>query len=95
MTTETTRVIYSPSFGGGLTFEESFSADDPRLVELYNKGASFHEAQDVFPTLYSGAWSNLRHKDVPKGSWWKINEYDGAESVDVITSLDDSGFKQA
>ena len=93
--TETTRVIYSPSFGGGLTFEESFSADDPRLVELYNKGASFHEAQDVFPTLYPSAWSNLRHKDVPKGSWWKINEYDGAESVDVITSLDDSGFKQA
>jgi hypothetical protein len=95
MTTETTRVIYSPSFGGVLTFEESFSADDPRLVELYNSGASLCEARDVFPEIYAEAWYDATHKDVPKGSWWKIEEYDGAESVDVITSLDDSGFKQA
>ena len=93
--TETTRVIYSPSFGGGLTFEQSFSADDSMLVELYNRGASFKEAQKVFPELYSGAWDTLCHVDVPKGIWWKINEYDGAESVQLITSLDESGFKQA
>tara|TARA_R110000851_G_scaffold34409_2_gene91452 strand:+ start:593 stop:880 length:288 start_codon:yes stop_codon:yes gene_type:complete len=95
MTPETTRVIYSPSFGGGLTFEQSFSADDPRLVDLYNRGASFREAKNVFPEISLGAWGALHHRDVPKGSWWKIKEYDGWESVEVIASLDDSGYKQA
>tara|TARA_R110000823_G_scaffold25620_1_gene75380 strand:+ start:216 stop:503 length:288 start_codon:yes stop_codon:yes gene_type:complete len=95
MTTETTRVIYSPSFGAGLTFEQSFSADDPRLVGLYNSGASICEVRDVFPEIYAATWYDARHKDIPKGKWWKIEEYDGYESVEIIDSLDDSGFKQA
>jgi hypothetical protein len=93
--TETTRVIYSPSFGASLTHESDISADDPRLVDLYNRGASWRVAVQIFSDVPSMAWDTLCHVDVPKGIWWKINEYDGAESVQLISSLDDSGFKQA
>jgi hypothetical protein len=92
-----TRVLYSQGFGAGIgpDWNESPSCDDPVLVALYDSGATQAEVEDVFPDAYWGGWKNVLHRDVPKGSWWRIEEFDGSERVEVIDNLEKSYYTQA
>jgi hypothetical protein len=91
------RVLYSPGFGAGIGSEwiSTPRCDDPVLVELYDLGATQAEVEQAFPDEYWSGWVNVTHRDVPEGSWWRIHEYDGSESIIVVTSLEEAGFVQA
>ena len=92
----TVRVLCSPGFGAGIgPAWTSVSGDDPQLVALYNCGATCEEVEKAFPQECWGGWEDVAHVDVPLGSWWSIEEYDGAEFVNVVTSLQDAGFRKA
>jgi hypothetical protein len=91
------RVLYSPGFGAGIGHDwiDSPRCDDPVLVALYDRRASRDEVEQAFPDEYWGGWDNVTHRDVPEGSWWRIHEYDGSESIIVVNSLEEAGFVQA
>jgi hypothetical protein len=92
-----TRVLFSRGFGAGIgpDWNDAPRCDDPVLVTLYNRGATKEEVEEAFPEAYWGGWGNVTHIDVPEGSWWRIEEYDGSEHVEVIDHLEKSSYTQA
>jgi hypothetical protein len=94
-------VLYSPGFGAGWTswgfgnneFRD-FLLFDKTLVEM---AMSESDTEDVeayinsqFPEeyLYMGGWRDITVAWVPKGTLFKINEYDGSESIELKENSD-------
>jgi hypothetical protein len=89
-------VVYSPGFGAGWsTWDHGEYGDalifDPMIVDLVEK-------QDVnqlvsyvslrYPDLYTGGMRDLTVKWLPQGTLFRINEYDGSESVETMDGVD-------
>ena len=82
-------VLYSPSFGAGwftwnptmheLIFEPAIAqfVEDEKFDELQ----TYIELK--YPEIYKGGLMDLEVAWVPIGTEFKINEYDGAESVEL------------
>jgi len=83
-------VLVSPGYGAGWY---TWNLDHPELlflppvVELVLAGASFYDIEDCIRSryeedeIYTGGASDLVVKWVPQGSQFRIEEYDGAESL--------------
>jgi len=89
------KLLISPGYGAGWsTWNLPAMATDKDLIELFEKGCTYEEmeklciekhytdAYDMPP--YMGGFLQLEVVEVPKGVFYRINEYDGAESVEVF-----------
>lgn len=89
-------VLYSPGFGAGWY---TWNPDErllfhPILVELVESGKQKDITKDFMEALigqgsgYYGGSANLTIAWVPQGARFRVDEYDGSESV-VVMSPDD------
>ena len=92
-------VLYSPGFGAGWsTWNEAFAEFflfDKGLVELALSGAKEDAVREYLESslpysdiLYLGGWKNISVKYLPVGTVFRVNEYDGSESVIVFDEND-------
>lgn len=94
-------VLVSSGFGAGWsTWNATERAYDKRVVDLFKKyGPNITAEQEKtiaktigamgYDTPYMGGWKNIHIEVVPRGAlYWRINEYDGAESLEIFDSHD-------
>jgi hypothetical protein len=86
-------ILYSPGYGAGWSTwgggpEMVF---DPEIVELVEQNRH-DEISDLVESrgldFYCGGASDLRIMWLPEGTAFRITEYDGNESVEVIGEID-------
>jgi len=81
-------VLYSPGFGAGWyswNYECPEILFDPAIVKLveekkFNELATYVTLK--YPDIYTGGMKDLEVEWMPVGTEFKINEYDGAESIE-------------
>lgn len=84
-------VLYSPSFGAGWsTWNEDmeglvFDHIIVNAVLAGDKDAALARAREILPGGYFGGIDDLCVKWVSIGAQFEITEYDGAESVEVLS----------
>ena len=82
------KVVYSPGFGAGLSTWTPVRPDDPELIRLVETNASYEvlEAycEQKYGAEYYGGLTTAEIGYVPCGSFWRIREYDGAETIEVF-----------
>lgn len=93
-------VLISPDWGAGWSTWASDNfpinvALDKRVIEKWLELKDDPDGRKKFETwlseitgnrhFYTGGWSDLELVFVPKGSTFKIDEYDGNESISLIT----------
>lgn len=89
------KVLISPGFGAGWsTYGCKEMATDKELIELFEKGCTCEQMRqllisknfkDVYGGYpYMGGFGDLTVEEVPPGRLFKINEYDGAESIEFF-----------
>lgn len=87
-------VIYSPGFGAGWytwNREHPELMFDPGIVDLLENGE--HEKLDAYvklkwPEIYAGGMDSLKIVWLTEGTAFKIEEYDGNESITVKENVD-------
>lgn len=86
-------ILVSEGFGAGWS---SWNSDktivfDPRIIEAVQQRLPFSAVEDYlqlkYPTGYFGGYEQLNIEWLPIGTQFRIDEYDGAESI--ITSDQD------
>lgn len=91
------KVLISKGFGAGWsTWNYKEMAVDKDLISLFEKGCTEDEMAELcvkkgYTSLfggdpYMGGFSELVVEEVPKGCYFKIREYDGAESIEIFDS---------
>ena len=82
-------VLYSPSFGAGWYTWNATMPElifEPAIAKLVDE-EKFDELQTYvelkYPEIYKGGLMDLEIQWVPVGTEFRINEYDGAESVEL------------
>lgn len=82
-------ILYSPGFGAGWytwNYDLPEILFDPAIVQLVEE-EKFNELQTFvelkYPTLYKGGMMDLEIAWLPEGTEFRIDEYDGAETVEV------------
>lgn len=87
-------ILYSPGFGAGWsTWNSECYAYDKRIVEKFIEDPQLFRR--VGPDLvafmtslgydgYYGGADDLSLKFIPKGTLFRINEYDGSESIELF-----------
>ena len=82
-------VIYSPSFGAGwYTWNTEYPqiVFDPVVVKYVEDKKLDELATYVaitYPDIYAGGLDDLAVQWIPEGTLFRINEYDGNESVEI------------
>ena len=85
-------VLYSPNFGAGwYTWNQEHPAImfDPNIVKFvekkeWDKCKTYVELK--YPDIYAGGLEDLQIEWIPEGTLFKINEYDGNESIELKES---------
>jgi len=89
-------VVYSPNFGAGWY---SWNPEHPELIfdptiVKYVEGSDLGSLRSYiglkFPDIYAGGLEDLSIKWIPQGTEFRIDEYDGNESV--VTRDQDNWF---
>jgi hypothetical protein len=82
-------VLYSPGFGAGWYSWNRESPEiifDPSIVKFVEK-EKWEELKVYvelkYPSIYTGGMDTLQVEWIPKGTLFKINEYDGSESIEL------------
>ena len=82
-------VLYSPGFGAGWSTWNQEVPEiifDPDLVGFVenDQWAELHTYVTLkYPGLYTGGMKELAVAWIPQGALFKINEYDGSESIEL------------
>jgi hypothetical protein len=81
-------VLYSPGFGAGWytwNYEYPEILFDPAIVKFIEK-EQFDELVTYvtlkYPDIYTGGMKDLKVEWIPEGTLFKVNEYDGSESIE-------------
>ena len=92
------KVLISPGYGAGWsTWECPEMAFDERLIRAFERGISKEDMQALCVECgytsfghppYMGGFKNLMVVEVPSGTMFRIHEYDGYESVEML-DMDD------
>lgn len=85
-------VLYSPGFGAGWSTwawdgEAESLAMNAKIVEAFLAGggeAATRVAEELHPDVYTGGAEDLSVEWIAKGTAFRINEYDGNESIEVL-----------
>jgi hypothetical protein len=87
-------VLYSPDFGSGWytwNREQPELLFDPGIVQLVEEN-KWDELKTYvtlkYPNIYDGGIWDLRVAWIPEGSLFRINEYDGDESIELKDDAD-------
>jgi hypothetical protein len=81
-------VLYSPGFGAGWSTWNQEVPEilfDPAIVKFVEKDQWAELETYVslkYPGLYKGGMKDLTVDWIPEGTLFRINEYDGAESIE-------------
>ena len=92
------KVLISPGYGAGWsTWNNSALAVDPRIIDAFERGVSREEMHDLceelgYGDVYMGGFEDLVVEEVPAGTVFRINEYDGYESIE---EFDESSWIRA
>lgn len=91
-------VLVSGGFGAGWSTwaddeYKEFFVFDSGLVDLASKEATEDEVQEYLNICgidkeYLGGWSDVRVEWVPRGVQFKIDEYDGSESLCIVGEIE-------
>lgn len=93
------KVLISPGYGSGWsTWNDPRMAFDGRLIEAFERGISKEDMKALCVECgyvdpygyapYMGGFNNLIVVEVPSGTMFRIREYDGYESVEML-DMDD------
>ena len=88
------KVLISPGFGAGWsTWNDKRMAVDKDLIELFEKGCTLKEMmllcdEKGYEDVYYGGFDGLAVVEVAEGVHFKVIEYDGAESIEVLEEED-------
>jgi hypothetical protein len=82
-------VLYSPGFGAGWytwNYDHPEILFDPAIVKFVEKEkwdelATYVELK--YPEIYTGGMRDLTIEWIPEGALFKVNEYDGSESIEL------------
>lgn len=88
-----TKILISPGFGAGWStwaddFFKEFMLKDSTLIKMAERGASEEEVgsyiREKYPDdyIYTGGWSRINVVELSSGTLFKVNEYDGSESIE-------------
>lgn len=88
-------VLYSPGHGAGWsTWNNEYSDElmfDPGLVDLIESGAEIEKVEAYatlkWPDIYLGGLDGLTIEWVPQGTAFRVQEYDGAESIEICDNI--------
>jgi hypothetical protein len=87
-------VLYSPDYGSGwYTWNQDYPEIlfDPAIVKLVEEN-KFDELKTYvtlkYPKLYVGGIWDLQVALIPEGAMFRVNEYDGAESIELKDDAD-------
>lgn len=87
-------VLYSPGFGAGWytwNYQSPEILFDPAIVKLVEQ-EKFDELQTYvelkYPEIYKGGIMELEIEWIPEGTLFKVNEYDGAETIELKENND-------
>ncbi len=82
-------VLYSPGFGAGWytwNYDAPEILFDPAIVKFVEK-EQFDELETYvtlkYPDIYAGGMKDLKVAWIPEGTLFKVNEYDGSESIEL------------
>lgn len=89
------KVLISKGYGAGWsTWNCSKMATDKDLIEAFERGCTLEEMQELCRVKgyddgyegapYMGGFDGLAVVEVPKGSYFQIREYDGAEYIEIF-----------
>jgi hypothetical protein len=82
-------VLISPKYGGGWYSWNPRHPEilfDPAIVDFVEKEQSEELQVYVtlkYPDIYNGGIDGLTIEWVPEGALFRVNEYDGAESIEI------------
>jgi hypothetical protein len=82
-------VLYSPGFGAGWSTwnqERPEILFDPAIVKFVEKDQWAELETYVtlkYPDIYKGGMKDLAIAWVPEGTLFRVNEYDGSESIEL------------
>lgn len=90
------KLLISPGYGAGWsTWNFPAMATDKDLIELFEKDCTCEEMERLCieknytdgygEPPYMKGFQQLEIVEVPKGTLYRINEYDGAESVEIFS----------
>ena len=87
-------VLYSPDYGSGwytLNRNHPELFFDPAIVQLVEED-KFDELKTYvtlkYPNIYEGGMWELKVAWIPEGAMFRINEYDGDESIELKDDMD-------
>lgn len=86
-------VLYSPGFGAGWsTWNREYPqlVFDPAIVRYVEKGDKEKLAEYMalkYPDAYTGGMDDLTVAWIPEGTAFRIDEYDGSESIEIMTEV--------
>ena len=87
-------VLYSPGFGAGWytwNYDYPEILFDPAIVKFVEKKQFDELATYVtlkYPEIFTGGMEDLTVEWIPEGTLFKVNEYDGSESIELKESDD-------
>ena len=86
-------VLYSPGFGAGwFTWHHIEElVYDPRVVHYVETGEKeliLSYVGEVYPDVYCGGVDDLQIEWINEGTLFRINEYDGNESIEIKDNVD-------
>lgn len=90
-------VLYSPGYGAGWsTWNKEFKRQlifEPTIVQMLEDGIPYHEIENyvtsTYPNeIYTGGVDQLEIRWIPEGTLFTIKEYDGSETIQLITEID-------
>ena len=94
------KVLISPGYGAGWsTWNEPGLATDARIIDAFERGISREEMKQLCIDLgytggfegtepYMGGFEQLQIVEVPAGTIFRVDEYDGSESIEVFSDSD-------
>ena len=85
-------VLIAPNYGAGWYTENPYYEllFDPILVQYVeenNKTALKKYVEKQYPNAYLGGIDDLVIRWVPEGALFRVTEYDGAESIEILENL--------
>jgi hypothetical protein len=84
-------VLVSRGYGAGWSTWGSVSVFEPELVEAVERGEKpevlLEIADRLYPDEYNGGAEDLTVVWLPQGTAFRINEYDGAESLEIMEAV--------
>lgn len=86
-------VLYSPGFGAGWYTWHNIAEliYDPRIVHYVETGEKeliLSYVDEVYPDVYCGGVDDLEIAWINEGTLFRINEYDGNESIETKEDVD-------